>query len=287
MGGGASKRGPSPAPAPLEAQPSPQSRSLRGVTKTTTTSPDPTDIKAAINSSQGSSPHSDFEIDYRDKLLDELSDDEVEREFDPRAGLDDANRQSWEMISNSLGMDGDDLLYNMLYFGDGAQNVGLAINSAIEETVALHSEHNTPYKLQPASQEEVESLAAQSYGVMSPRVSQDSMLDVPSKSRVCLVCRDELTLQCVVVKLPRCAHVFHDDCLKKWLNFQNWCPICRTDIASSDGKMVPSDGANNSGIVHKGRKEVCKEAFEPRVSSSRSRHEDSDYECKGQDVDGR
>ena len=176
--------------------------------------------------------------------MDEVSDDE----FDPRLeGLDDANRQSWEMISNSLGMDNDDLLFNMLYFGGGAQSVGMAINSAMEETVALHSEQNTPYKLQPASQHDVQSLASRNYvDVLSPRLEHTAAS--PRTTRDCSVCREDLTPVCVVIKLPRCAHVFHDECIKKWLCFQSWCPICRQEVgpsAASPGPPKPVPSSKN------------------------------------------
>ncbi|MBA0582944.1 hypothetical protein Gorai_013829 [Gossypium raimondii] len=27
-----------------------------------------------------------------------------------------------------------------------------------------------------------------------------------------------------------CSHVFHDDCIKKWLNQSHYCPICRFEM---------------------------------------------------------
>ena len=217
MGGGASKRA-AQAQAQAQAQPQPQPQAQ----------PQPQPQAQA---------QAQFELDQLDKELDELSDEELEPEMDPRlVGLDDANRQSWEMISNSLGMDNDDLLFNMLYFGDGTQNVGTAINNAMEETVALHSEHNTPYKLQPASQQDVQSLAPQAYveALLSPRV------------RDCSVCREDLTPTCVVIKLPRCAHVFHGDCLTKWLTFQNWCPVCRQEVGLAAASAPTASSSSSS-----------------------------------------
>ena len=245
MGGGASKRGPIPsdpastvtaaAASLVEAKEVPQA-----IAAPTTHNSQPNNVDAAVVApltpralgGQQTGPASqDFGYDDdEDGPLEEVSDEEGE--FDPRVqGLDDANRHSWEMISNSLGMDDDDLLFNMLYFGGGTQSVGLAINSAMEETVAAHSEHNTPYKLQPASHEDVQGLATQSYGdILSPRSGPSG-----GWTRECSVCREELEPTCPIIKLPRCSHIFHDDCLKKWLTLQNWCPVCRTEIGGGVG----------------------------------------------------
>jgi hypothetical protein len=43
----------------------------------------------------------------------------------------------------SLGMDNDDLIFNLLYFGDNTMSFQSMFNSAIEETVAAHSAENT------------------------------------------------------------------------------------------------------------------------------------------------
>ena len=197
--------------------------------------------------------------------LDEVSDDGLT----PRGPIDDENRQSWGLISNSLGMDQDDLLFNMLYFNpEGGVSMGAAINNALEETVALHSESNTPYKLRPASLEEMRGLSASAFAratpldheegpssaatsaprrqdatptstprrnqpqpVSSSSSSSSSSSCAPSSSTAdCSVCREEFEPGCAVLALPNCGHAFHDDCLRKWLGYQNWCPVCRTEI---------------------------------------------------------
>jgi hypothetical protein len=107
----------------------------------------------------------------------------------------------------SLNMDGDDLLFNLLYFGGGdLPNLDNMVNNALEETVALHSENNTPYKLRPAAQSAVDRLHSR------PLETLEELDDVE-----CAVCKDELEVNCEVIKVPACNHCFHKECLLKWI----------------------------------------------------------------------
>ena len=91
------------------------------------------------------------------------------------------------------------------------------INSAMEETVALYSENNTPYKLRPASQDTINSI-------------KSSVLTIQHDTKECMVCRDDMEISCEIMELPSCSHCFHKDCIIRWLQMQGWCPVCRTKI---------------------------------------------------------
>jgi hypothetical protein len=77
-------------------------------------------------------------------------------EFSPNSGLypdsgrsspsereDAALRAHFAQSAMSLGMDNEDLIFNLLYFSDAGANFQSMFNSAIEETVAAHSAGNT------------------------------------------------------------------------------------------------------------------------------------------------
>ncbi len=40
-------------------------------------------------------------------------------------------------------MDNEDMLFNLMYFGEAGANVGHILDAAREETVAMHSANNT------------------------------------------------------------------------------------------------------------------------------------------------
>nr|WCA73308.1 XERICO [Lilium davidii] len=49
-------------------------------------------------------------------------------------------------------------------------------------------------------------------------------------SEDCCVCLVRFQLKCVVNKLE-CGHVFHRDCLEKWLDYYHvTCPLCRNYV---------------------------------------------------------
>lgn len=139
-------------------------------------------------------------------------------------------------------MGNEDLLFNLLYFSDSktttAAQMTSCINSAMEETVALYSEHNTPYKMTPLSEASKEKLKI------------DILSDYShfGDEKDCLVCRELMEINSQVLWLPMCKHCFHYDCIMKWFDFQNSCPICRlnnevTAVVGSD--IIASDNCSN------------------------------------------
>ncbi|XP_006349597.1 E3 ubiquitin-protein ligase RING1-like [Solanum tuberosum] len=48
----------------------------------------------------------------------------------------------------------------------------------------------------------------------------------------CLVCLDELGEETEVVRLP-CSHMFHAECITKWLENSHYCPLCRFEMPTN------------------------------------------------------
>ncbi|GMY33285.1 E3 ubiquitin-protein ligase MPSR1-like [Fagus crenata] len=42
----------------------------------------------------------------------------------------------------------------------------------------------------------------------------------------CIICMEEFLVGSVLIRMP-CSHVFHGDCIVKWLETSHLCPLCR------------------------------------------------------------
>ncbi|KAI1713706.1 ring finger domain-containing protein [Ditylenchus destructor] len=72
----------------------------------------------------------------------------------------------------------------------------------------------------------------------------------------CSICRDSLDEvdQCCLVK---CGHVFHFDCVKKWLRIKGECPTCRTKSSESHVCRLyfsSEDNSNETSLEEKVQK---------------------------------
>jgi hypothetical protein len=74
----------------------------------------------------------------------------------------------------------------------------------------------------PASKKVVENL---------PKVKVTK--EAVEKKTQCSVCMVDLEENEEVMKLP-CEHVFHDGCIKPWLEIHNSCPVCRFELPTDD-----------------------------------------------------
>ncbi|GLT63301.1 hypothetical protein SLA2020_358750 [Shorea laevis] len=51
---------------------------------------------------------------------------------------------------------------------------------------------------------------------------------------LCSICLVEMEKEDVVSRLPKCCHVFHMNCIEKWLERDQFtCPLCRTFLLNS------------------------------------------------------
>jgi len=48
----------------------------------------------------------------------------------------------------------------------------------------------------------------------------------------CTICMTKWQLDDTAKELP-CLHVFHEDCIKTWLNLHGVCPICRYELKTN------------------------------------------------------
>jgi hypothetical protein len=137
-----------------------------------------------------------------------------------------ASAELFSATAMSLEIENDELLFNMLYFGEdnNSKSFGGNIQTALDETVALHSENNTPYKLRPASNDTISSLIT---NVMNG--DQMRLYD-----RECSICKDNIEIDNSFIKSPSCNHIFHSDCIIHWIKLQSFCPVCRAVISINE-----------------------------------------------------
>ncbi|KAK6133688.1 hypothetical protein DH2020_032598 [Rehmannia glutinosa] len=74
-------------------------------------------------------------------------------------------------------------------------------------------------------------------GVRMVPTDESSIESLESKKLVvstgaCVVCMEEFSGECEVVSMP-CEHVFHEDCIKKWLRTSHYCPVCRFEMPTN------------------------------------------------------
>ena len=50
----------------------------------------------------------------------------------------------------------------------------------------------------------------------------------PEKKK-CTICLENFEKLNKIINLS-CLHMFHDECIKKWLKNNNYCPICKNEI---------------------------------------------------------
>ena len=54
---------------------------------------------------------------------------------------------------------------------------------------------------------------------------KEIQVNISSLSKICSICFEKIPFQ--NQHYLHCGHVFHCDCISKWLNSSNVCPICR------------------------------------------------------------
>lgn len=78
----------------------------------------------------------------------------------------------------------------------------------------------------------VEEIYGEPEGLTDDQVNRLPKLNYTSTNNntECAVCLDNFKEYEECVMIPTCLHLFHYECIKKWLNDKRTCPNCRCDI---------------------------------------------------------
>ncbi|KAJ6677857.1 F6A14.12 PROTEIN-RELATED [Salix viminalis] len=78
-----------------------------------------------------------------------------------------------------------------------------------------------------------ESMGAEARPIPATKSSIDALervvFDVPAAASDCAVCLEEISAGSEVIPMP-CSHVYHSDCIVKWLQTSHSCPLCRYNM---------------------------------------------------------
>ncbi len=53
------------------------------------------------------------------------------------------------------------------------------------------------------------------------------------EKKICTICLQNFENFDKIINLT-CLHMFHDECIKKWLNENDYCPLCNNKVSISD-----------------------------------------------------
>ncbi|GMN32489.1 hypothetical protein TIFTF001_003701 [Ficus carica] len=103
-------------------------------------------------------------------------------------------------------------------------------NWAIEQSLLESVE-----SMRPADALAVERLEKLRYdGIRSTDQDQHQHQDDDDDDETtCVICMEEAMIGSPLIQMP-CSHLFHEDCIKQWLQKRNACPLCRFSLPSRD-----------------------------------------------------
>ncbi|KAG6386888.1 hypothetical protein SASPL_152065 [Salvia splendens] len=65
-------------------------------------------------------------------------------------------------------------------------------------------------------------------------------LEMSDEEEMCSICLVEFEEEDSVTKLPKCGHLFHGECIEKWLDKCRFsCPLCRSSLLRPRSKSWP------------------------------------------------
>ncbi|KAF9559948.1 hypothetical protein CPC08DRAFT_637153, partial [Agrocybe pediades] len=64
----------------------------------------------------------------------------------------------------------------------------------------------------------------------------------------CPICLDDYGQTDKVLKLTNCAHWLHQDCLQRWLQTSNTCPVCRKSVVNNNNSSSTHSTTSPRGI---------------------------------------
>jgi hypothetical protein len=70
--------------------------------------------------------------------------------------------------------------------------------------------------------------------VMEVACCSSARLQNDKENASCVICLEEYKLKDSLGGL-KCGHDFHSDCIKKWLQVKNACPVCKAAAADDSG----------------------------------------------------
>ncbi|WOG81262.1 hypothetical protein DCAR_0100407 [Daucus carota subsp. sativus] len=105
-----------------------------------------------------------------------------------------------------------DFVFTILFFHPCAQDIYLSTR--------FKTRHEVPTLLDVLTRE------------LLPVVKYSELVDPP---QTCAVCLNEFSGCEEIRRLPNCQHVYHRNCVDRWMDHeQKTCPLCRTPFISDD-----------------------------------------------------
>lgn len=82
-----------------------------------------------------------------------------------------------------------------------------------------------------AEEDQNQVLRLETFGVIQKELGDELKND----DAICAVCLNEFAIDEKVLLLINCCHVYHEICLRKWLDVQQKsCPLCRSPLTTAD-----------------------------------------------------
>eukprot|EP00210_Caulerpa_lentillifera_P009419 g8980.t1 len=107
--------------------------------------------------------------------------------------------------------------------------------------------------------------------------------DLARCDNVCIICREEMTMNTVNKKLP-CGHVFHVHCLRSWLERQQNCPTCRAPVfpprqTTTNTRQSPPNAQNARQEVQQNQPNVQERNLPEDLLQNINHHQQQDQDA--------